>query len=285
MQKRRHFEQALAAPLKAFAPHFQIDGAAVFCGDSLEILRAFSESSVDMIFADPPYMLSNGGFTCSGGKMAAVSKGEWDKSGGFEKDAAFHGEWIGACRRALKPEGTIWVSGTYHSIYQCGYMLQKSGFRILNDIAWLKPNAPPNLSCRFFTASHETLIWARKGKSAKHVFSYGEMKSGSFPEDRLKKEGAQMRSVWSIPAPPPSEKAFGKHPAQKPLGLLARIVAASTNPGAVVLDPFCGSGTAGLACLLAGRQFVGIEIDAAYCEIAKKRLLCAAANAGGAAEP
>jgi len=268
-----NFTKTLTTPLKAFAPYFQDETAVVFNGDCLEVLRSFPENCADMIFADPPYMLSNDGFTCQNGRMVTVNKGKWDKSGGFEEDAVFHDEWISACRRVLKPEGTIWVSGTYHSIYQCGYILQKSGFHILNDIAWFKPNAPPNLSCRFFTASHETILWARKGKNAKHVFNYAEMKNGHFPEDKLKNENSQMRSVWSIPAPKPAEKDFGKHPTQKPLDLLKRIVAASTNDGSIVLDPFCGSGTTGLACKLAsGRSFIGIEIDASYCDLTKKRL-------------
>ena len=271
--EQRHFAEVLTNPLKTFAPYFWNGDAVVFNGDCLEILRSFPENCVDMVFADPPYMLSNDGFTCQNGRMVTVNKGKWDKSGGFEEDAVFHDEWISACRRVLKPEGTIWVSGTYHSIYQCGYILQKNDFHILNDIAWFKPNAPPNLSCRFFTASHETIIWARKGKNAKHVFNYAEMKNGCFPEDKLKNENTQMRSVWSIPAPKPAEKDFGKHPTQKPLDLLRRIVAASTNDNAIVMDPFCGSGTTGLACKQAGdRLFVGIEIDAKYCELTKKRL-------------
>ena len=272
-QEQRHFAEILANPLKTLTPYFQNDGAMVFNGDCLEILRSFPENCIDMIFADPPYMLSNDGFTCQNGRMVTVNKGKWDKSNGFEEDAIFHDEWISACRRVLKPEGTIWVSGTYHSIYQCGYILQKNGFHILNDIAWFKPNAPPNLSCRFFTASHETILWARKGKNAKHVFNYAEMKNGYFPEDKLKNENTQMRSVWSIPSPKPAEKGFGKHPTQKPLDLLMRIVMASTNDNAIVLDPFCGSGTTGLACKEAGdRLFVGIEIDTGYCELTEKRL-------------
>jgi len=271
-----HFAEVLASPLKTFAPYFWNDDAVIFNGDCLEILCSFPENCVDMVFADPPYMLSNDGFTCQNGRMVTVNKGKWDKSGGFEEDAVFHDEWISACRRMLKPEGTIWVSGTYHSIYQCGYILQKNDFHILNDIAWFKPNAPPNLSCRFFTASHETIIWARKGKNAKHVFNYAEMKNGLFPEDKLKNENTQMRSVWSIPASKNAEKDFGKHPTQKPLDLLRRIVIASTNDNAIVLDPFCGSGTTALACKYTGnRSFVGIEIDPAYCELTKKRLLAA----------
>jgi len=260
--------------VKDFTPFFQCDGAAIYNGDCLEILRAIPENSIDMIFADPPYKLSNDGFTCQNGKMVKVNKGKWDKSGGFEEDTLFHNEWIGACRRVLKPEGTIWISGTYHSIYQCGYLLQKNNFHILNDIVWFKPNASPNLSCRFFTASHETILWARKDKKAKHIFNYMAMKNGSFPEDKLKKENTQMRSVWSITTPRNEEKEHGKHPTQKPLELLKRIVLASTNAHDVVLDPFCGSGTTGVACKSLGdRSFMGIEIDKNYCEMAKKRLL------------
>ena len=265
--------EILGPMAKEFPPFFQHENAVLFNGDSLEILRAFPENSVDMIFADPPYMLSNDGFTCQNGKMVNVNKGTWDKSRGFENDTVFHNEWISACHFALKPEGTIWVSGTYHSIYQCGYLLQKNNFHILNDIAWFKPNASPNLSCRFFTASHETILWARKGKNAKHTFNYAEMKNGQFPEDKLKKENTQMRSVWSIPTPKSGEKEHGKHPTQKPLELLKRIVLASTKDYDIVLDPFCGSGTTGVACgCLENRAFIGIEVDRGYCELAGKRL-------------
>jgi site-specific DNA-methyltransferase (adenine-specific) len=268
------FAKTLSKPLKEFAPFFKSKNAGIFNGDCLEVLRSFPENSIDMVFADPPYMLSNDGLTCQSGKMANVNKGTWDKSHGFEKDAAFHDEWISACRRVLKPEGTIWVSGTYHSIYQCGYFLQKNMFHVLNDIAWFKPNASPNLSCRFFTASHETIIWARKDKKAKHTFNYREMKDGLFPEDKLKKENTQMRSVWSIGTPKSGEKEYGKHPTQKPLDLLKRIVLASTNENDVILDPFCGSGTTGAACgCLKNRFFVGIEINKNYCDLAKERLL------------
>ncbi|MDR2477313.1 MAG: site-specific DNA-methyltransferase [Treponema sp.] len=268
------FLKNLAKPLKDFPPFFQSKNAVIFNGDCLEILRSFPENSIDMVFADPPYMLSNDGLTCQNGKMVTVNKGKWDKSSGFENDTVFHNEWISACRRVLKPEGAIWISGTYHSIYQCGYLLQKNNFHILNDIAWFKPNAAPNLSCRFFTASHETIIWARKDKKSKHTFNYIEMKNGNFPEDKLKKENTQMRSVWSISTPRNGEKEQGKHPTQKPLDLLKRIVLASTNEHDIVLDPFCGSGTTGVACGYFGnRSFVGIEIDKNYCELAKKRLL------------
>jgi len=246
----------------------------IFNENCLEILRAIPENAIDMVFADPPYMLSNDGFTCQNGRMVNVNKGKWDKSNGFEEDTIFHNEWISACRRILKPEGTIWISGTYHSIYQCGYLLQKNGFHILNDISWFKPNASPNLSCRFFTASHETLLWARKDKKAKHTFNYSEMKNGHFPGDKLKKENTQMRSVWAISTPKNEEKEHGKHPTQKPVELLKRVLLASTNENDIILDPFCGSGTTGVACrLLNNRSFIGIEIEQKYCDLAKNRLL------------
>lgn len=266
-------EQLLSNIEKDFSPLIKNETAVLFNADCLEIFRSIPDNSIDMIFADPPYMLSNDGITCQNGKMTKVNKGEWDKSGGFENDMIFHNEWITACGNILKPEGTIWISGTYHNIYQCGYLLQKNNFHILNDIAWFKPNASPNLSCRFFTASHETLLWARKDKEAKHTFNYDEMKSGNFPEDKLKKENAQMRSVWSIPSLKKNEKEFGKHPTQKPLALLKRIILASTNENDIVLDPFCGSGTTGVACNVLNRRFIGIEIDRDYCELIKRRLV------------
>jgi len=254
-------------------PFYFSDNAVLYNLDCLEVLSCIGENSIDMIFADPPYMLSNNGMTCQNGRMVNVNKGEWDKSGGFEEDLKFHEAWIAACRRALKPEGTIWISGTYHSIYQCGYVLQKNGFHILNDIAWFKPNASPNLSCRFFTASHETLIWAKKDAEAKHFFNYDEMKNGQFPEDKMKKENTQMRSVWSIPSPKKHEKQFGRHPAQKPLDLLLRIIKASTDRGSVILDPFNGSGTTGVAASAAGgRYYIGCETDTGFCELTVKRL-------------
>src|SRR3989344_5896354 len=165
--------------------------------ETIQKIAKALDVSVDMVVADPPYLLSNGGFTVHAGRQVSVNKGAWDKSNGLKKDFEFHLEWIQAVRRVLKPSGTLWISGTYHSIYQCGFALQVAGFHLLNDIAWFKPNASPNLSCRFFTASHETLVWARKDKKAKHIFNYDLMKNGTWPEDALKKPGLQMRSVWS----------------------------------------------------------------------------------------
>jgi len=252
-------------------PYFQKDDFVLYNDDSIKLLEELPENSIDMIFADPPYNLSNGGFTVHAGKMVSVHKGDWDKSNGFHDDLDFHMRWIEACRRVLKPHGTIWISGTYHSIYQCGYALQFQNYHILNDVSWFKPNASPNLSCRFLTASHETLIWARKDKKAKHIFNYEDMKNGEWPEDVMKKSNKQMRSVWSINTPRPAEKKFGKHPTQKPLDLLRRIVLASTNKGDVVLDPFAGSSTTGLAASMYGRKFIGIDTDKKFLELSKKR--------------
>jgi len=262
----------ISRPIAQIKPYYYSDNVIIYNNDCLEILSNMPENTIDMIFADPPYMLSNNGFTCQNGKMVTVNKGKWDKSNGFEEDSVFHDAWIAECRRVLKPEGTIWISGTYHSIYQCGYLLQKNNFHILNDIAWFKPNAPPNLSCRFFTASHETLLWAKKDKKAKHTFNYEVMKNGHFPEDKIKKENTQMRSVWSIPSPCKTEKKIGRHPTQKPISLLNRIILASTKPNDIILDPFSGSGTTGNACLNIGeRYFIGIEIEKEYCKLSAEK--------------
>lgn len=252
--------------------YFEQPSVRLYHGDSLRVLEALPENSIDMIFADPPYNLSNGGFSVHAGRMVSVNKGEWDKSRGFQDDYEFHYRWLAACKRVLKPEGTLWVSGTYHSIYQCGHALQSLGYHILNDVAWFKPNASPNLSCRFFTASHETLIWARKDKKAKHVFNYQAMKEGNWSGDFIKKPGLQMRSVWAIGTPKPAEKVFGKHPTQKPLDLLHRIVLASTKKGDIILDPFTGSSTTGLSAVKHGRKFIGIDMDKNYLDLSIKRL-------------
>ena len=252
-------------------PYFVKDNFVLYHNDSIELLKSLPENSIDMIFADPPYNLSNGGFSVHAGKMVSVNKGDWDKSNGFKNDYEFHYKWLDACKRVLKPGGTLWVSGTYHSIYQCGYALQSLGYHILNDVSWFKPSAAPNLSCRFFTASHETLIWARKEKKAKHIFNYNLMKNGDWSEDILKKPEKQMRSVWAINTPQPWEKRFGKHPTQKPFDLLKRIVLASTNEGDIILDPFTGSSTTGIASVSNNRKFVGIDTEKKYLDLSIKR--------------
>lgn len=253
-------------------PYFAGKDFALYLHDSVEFLKKLPENSVDMIFADPPYNLSNGGFTVHAGKRVSVNKGDWDVSKGVDEDFDFHVRWINECYRVLKPEGTIWISGTYHSIYQCGYALQLLGLKILNDISWFKPNASPNLSGRYFTASHETLLWARKDPKAKHTFNYQGMKNGEWHlTDFIKNAGKQMRSVWAIGYPKPDEKKFGKHPTQKPMALLERIVLASTKPGDIIIDPFTGSSTTGLAATKHGRKFVGIDLEKEYLELSVKR--------------
>lgn len=254
-------------------PYYVDSQVMLYLADALVIMADLPENSVDMVFADPPYNLSNDGFTVQAGRRVSVNKGQWDKSLGVSGDFGFHAQWIEACHRILKPGGTLWVSGTYHSIYQCGYALQLLGFKILNDIAWFKPNASPNLSGRYFTASHETLIWARKGEKTKHTFNYLAMKNGNHHQrDRLKNEHRQMRSVWSISTPHASEKIFGKHPTQKPLELLDRVIEASTYDGDLILDPFTGSSTTGVAAVRRGRSFIGIDMDQSFLDLSIRRL-------------
>lgn len=267
-------------------PYYQKANFTLYQADTLDFLKELPENSIDMIFADPPYFLSSGSFSCQNGKMVNVKKGDWDLSNGLKKNFEFHNEWIKECRRVLKPNGTIWISGTYHSIYQCGFALQVNKFHILNDITWFKPNASPNLSCRFFTASHETLIWARKEKKGKHTFNYKimvdwennyrkEIKCNHCgKKDRyeiLHEKGKQMRSIWAINTPQRIEKTFGKHPTQKSSELLKRVVLASTNKGDVILDPFTGSSTTGLVAYLFGRKFIGIDNEKKYLDLSIKR--------------
>lgn len=247
---------------------------ALYHGDCLDLLKQIPSKSIDVVFADPPYNLSNDGSSMHAGKRVSVNKGSWDKSRGVKEDFAFHRKWIKACKRVLKDTGTMWISGTYHSIYQCGFALQHYGYHILNEISWYKPNAAPNIACRMFAASHETLIWAKKDKNAKHYFDYQAMKHGEWKEDRLKNPGKQMRSVWALNTPGVKEKVHGKHPTQKPLALLERIVKASvpSNEDAIVLDPFTGSSTTGIASLKNGVHFMGFDSQKEYLNLSKKRI-------------
>ncbi len=235
----------------------------LYQGDSLKVMQRFADQSFDMVFADPPYFLSNGGVTCKSGKMASVDKGDWDRSNGVGDDYAFHMAWLRECRRVLKPSGTIWVSGTHHTIFAIGFAMQNLGFKVLNDIVWYKKNPPPNLSCRYFTHSTETILWARVSESCRHKFNYKTMKELN--------NGKQMQSLWTIMAPRASEKKEGRHPTQKPLELLDRILLASTEAGDLVLDPFAGSGTTGVAAARLGRRFVGIELEPEYADLAVRR--------------
>ena len=251
--------------------YYEKIGFSLYQGNCLEILKQIPENSIDMIFADPPYHLSNGGFTCHAGKAVSVNKGKWDESKGIEEDFNFHLNWIKACKRVLKPSGTLWISGTYHSIYSCGYAVQISGYKILNDLIWFKPNASPNLSCRYFTASHESLIWAIKDPNTKHTFNYENMKNGTWTNDFIKKPNTQMRSVWAISTIKAHEKVFGKHPTQKPLELLKRVILASTNKDDLILDPFTGSSTTGIMANKLNRKFIGIDINKEYLDLSIKR--------------
>jgi len=244
--------------------YYSEKGVRLYNADVVRVLNELPEKCIDLIFADPPYNLSNGGFTCHAGKRVSVNKGTWDKSKGIEEDFQFHFNWIEACKRVLKQNGSLWVSGTYHSIYICGFALQKLGWHIINDICWFKPNAAPNLSCRMFTASHETLIWARQEKEGKHVFNYNEIKNGNWNGDFIKNPGKQMRSIWAINTPKNGEKKYGKHPTQKPEALLERIIIASSRKNDIVLDPFCGSATTGVIALRHHRRFVGIDLEKEY---------------------
>lgn len=236
----------------------------LFNNDCFDILPKIPENSIDMIFADPPYFLSNGGFTCHAGKKVSVNKGKWDISKGVEEDFIFTQRWLRECQRVLTPNGTIWVSGTSHIIYTVGSAMQGLGYKILNDIAWFKVNPPPNLSCRYFTHSTETILWAAKNRESKHYFNYDLM--------RKMNNNKQMLSLWSIKAPGFPEKIYGKHPTQKPIELLNRIVWASTKAGDIILDPFAGSSTTGVAAVKEKRQFIGIELEGEYLKTSIKRL-------------
>lgn len=229
-----------------------------------KIIKKHPDGVFDMVFADPPYFLSNDGFTCVAGKKASVNKGTWDKSFGSQHMHEFNKQWLEKCQKLLKPNGTLWVSGTMHNIFSVGLALQELDFKVLNNITWEKPNPPPNLSCRYFTHSTETLIWAAKNKKSKHFFDYAKMKAAN--------NGKQMKSVWQIKPPTKAEKTHGKHPTQKPLELLLRCIEASTEPGDFVFDPFAGSSTTGVAAILAGRKFCGIEQDSGFIELSINRL-------------
>ena len=253
--------------------YFETPQARLLLGNCLNVLEAMESETVDMVFADPPYFLSNGGKTFVNGKLKEVEKGEWDRSWGVKKDFEFHLSWIRACRRVMKPDATLWVSGTYHSIFECGFALQASGFKILNDIVWFKKKITPNFSQRTFTAAHETLIWAGKNENTKHTFQYDLMKEFSDDEDDLKIKNQQMHSIWKLFSSSKEEKKFGSHPTQKPLKLLERIILSSTKKEDTILDPFCGSGTTGVAAIFHQRKFIGIDKDEKFLELSKLRIM------------
>jgi site-specific DNA-methyltransferase (adenine-specific) len=231
-------------------------------GDCIELLRQF-DFKFDMIFADPPYFLSNDGISIQSGKPVSVNKGKWDKSQGYDFVNGFNYQWLEEVRNKLKDNGTIWISGTFHNIFSIAQVLNELEFKILNVVTWVKTNPPPNLACRCFTHSSEIIIWARKKKKVPHYYNYELMKEIN--------DGKQMKDVWNLPAIAPWEKSCGKHPTQKPLGVLSRIILSSTQPNTWILDPFTGSSTTGIASNLLGRKFLGIDQETEFLEISKRR--------------
>ncbi len=270
---RSQFSSPINVPSTEYSPnqcafHDEDFGVWLYHADCLEfmdvLINEYPNGVFDMIFADPPYFLSNGGITCHAGKMVRVDKGQWDQSKGPELNHEFNTAWLSRCQSLLKPNGTIWVSGTHHVIHSVGFAMQQLGMKILNDITWEKPNPPPNLSCRYFTHSTETIIWAAKNEKSKHKFNYDKM--------RELNSGKQMKTVWNFTAPNGNEKDLGKHPTQKPVALLERIILSCTEEGDFILDPFSGSSTTGVAAINFRRRYVGLELDASYIDLSQKRL-------------
>lgn len=244
--------------------YYKTDDFKLLKGDSFLLLKKINSKSIDMIFADPPYFLSGDGITCSSGKMVSVKKGKWDKKIDIKEKHKFNKHWIKLCKRVLKDDGTIWISGTMHNIYSIGMALEEEGFKIINNITWKKLNPPPNISCRTFVHSTETILWAKKNlKNNKHKFNYDKMKQLN--------GGKQMKDVWETSLTKPSEKKCGKHPTQKPIELLEKIILASTDENDLILDPFNGSGTTGIVANKLNRKYIGIEKEKEYLDLTIKR--------------
>lgn len=244
--------------------YYKNDNFSLINDDTFNALDSFENSTFDMIFADPPYFLSSDGITCSGGKMVRVNKGDWDKSLFVKDKHTFNRKWIKECYRVLKDNGTIWISGTFHNIYSIGMALEEEGFKIINNITWQKTNPPPNLACKTFTHSTETILWARKDlKKCKYTFNYDLMKKLN--------DNKQMKDVWTTSLTKPSEKKQGKHPTQKPLEILDRIILASTKENDLILDPFCGSSTTGIAAIKLNRRYIGIDNEKEYLDLSIRR--------------
>ncbi len=235
----------------------------LYHGDARSIVSSLGSAKFDMIFADPPYFLSNGGFSVHSGARVSVDKGSWDKSNGLALDMKFNYEWIRVCRDKMRDDATIWICGTIHNIFSVATVLSELDFRILNAITWQKTNPPPNLSCRMFTHSTEFLIWARKTKRTPHVYNYDLMHKLA--------GNRQMTDVWRMPSIARWEKSCGKHPTQKPLALVVRAILACTQKNAKVLDPFTGSSTTGIAANLLGRSFVGMDIERKFLDVSVRR--------------
>lgn len=244
--------------------YYETDKFKLNLGDSLKELNKLESKSIDMIFADPPYFLSGDGISCSGGKMVSVKKGDWDKKINISEKHKFNRKWIKQCYKILKDNGTIWISGTMHNIYSIGMALEQEGFKIINNITWEKLNPPPNISCRYFVHSTETILWAKKDiKNEKHKFNYDLMKELN--------GNKQAKDVWKTSLTKPSEKKCGKHPTQKPIAILEKIILASTDEGDLILDPFNGSGTTGIAANKLNRKYIGIDLEKEYLDITIKR--------------
>ncbi|NKC59419.1 site-specific DNA-methyltransferase [Vagococcus fluvialis] len=250
--------------MEEYIHYYNENRSALVLADCFDFLKKINENSVDMIFADPPYFLSNGGVTNSGGKFVSVNKGEWDKIGSLEEKHTFNREWIKLSKRVLKPNGTIWISGSFHNIYSVGMALEQENFKILNNITWSKNNPAPNLSCRYFVHSTETIIWAKKNIKSNHYFAYEEMKKMN--------KNKQMKDIWTGPKTPYREKIHGKHPTQKPEYLLEKIILSSTKKDDLILDPFLGSGTTAVVSKRLERRFIGIDKESEYLDIALKRI-------------
>ena len=247
--------------------YYEKDNFKLLHGDALLLLKKIKPQSVDMIFADPPYFLSGDGITCSGGKMVSVNKGQWDEKISVTEKHKFNKKWIKLCKNVLKDNGSIWISGTMHNIYSIGMALEEEGFKIINNITWKKLNPPPNISCRCFVHSTETILWAMKdNKKFKHKFNYRIMKEMN--------GNKQMRDVWETALTKPSEKRCGKHPTQKPIELLEKIILSSTDEGDLILDPFNGSGTTGIVASRLGRGYIGIEKEIEYLDLTIRRKEC-----------
>jgi site-specific DNA-methyltransferase (adenine-specific) len=244
--------------------YWELGNAAIYEAKSELFIPELGTEFVDCVWADPPYFLSNGGTTCSGGERVSVDKGDWDKSQGTEKDYEFTFAWLSRCHEALKENGTIWVSGTLHVYPLVAMAMKDIGFRLLNDIVWEKTNPPPNIGRRCFTHSTEILLWAAKSEKSKHVFHYDEM--------RKENGGKQMKNVWRYTRPMGKEVQFGGYPAQKPVALIDRCLRSCTNKGDIILDPFMGSGSSGVAAVNLERNYIGIDEDPKAFDLAQKRL-------------
>ena len=233
----------------------------LYNADCIEILKTLKPNSIDLIFADPPYFLSNGGKSIHSGKIVSVNKGDWDDKSKYDNHLQFTKEWLQQSFRVLKYGGSIWISGTVHNIFDVKNYLDEIGFKIINIVVWHKSDPPPLIYKNKFKFSYELIIWAKK--DGKHTFNY---------KDMFAVEGEEMQDVWTIPAVGISEKKFGYHPTQKPEALLERIIRACSNEGDIVLDPFSGSGTTCFVAKRLNRKYIGIEKNKEFFNISKRRI-------------